>query len=56
MLPFIAALATVYSFSKHATANLREKDDAFNTAVAAFLGGATLGLRSKGISKLARPG
>ncbi|KAI0438656.1 hypothetical protein F4803DRAFT_565127 [Xylaria telfairii] len=40
------ALAAVYSFSKDATANLREKDDAFNTAVAAFLGGATLGLRT----------
>ncbi|KAI0205976.1 hypothetical protein F4808DRAFT_408494 [Astrocystis sublimbata] len=40
------AVTTVYSFSKDATANLREKDDAFNTTVAAFLGGATIGLRS----------
>ncbi|KAI1820094.1 hypothetical protein F4861DRAFT_543268 [Xylaria intraflava] len=41
------ALSTVYSFSKDAVANLREKDDVWNTAVAAFLGGATLGLRTR---------
>jgi hypothetical protein len=41
-----AALTTVYSFSKDAAANLREKDDAFNTTIAAFLGGATIGLKS----------
>ncbi|KAI1360198.1 hypothetical protein F5Y08DRAFT_54785 [Xylaria arbuscula] len=40
------ALTTVYSFSKDAAANLREKDDTFNTTIGAFLGGATLGLRS----------
>lgn len=43
---FTAALGTVYCFSKDATANLREKDDTFNTTVASFLGGATLGLKS----------
>ncbi|KAI0517831.1 hypothetical protein F5B22DRAFT_635693 [Xylaria bambusicola] len=41
-----AALTTVYSFSKDAAANLREKDDSFNITIASFLGGATLGLRS----------
>ncbi|KAJ2992139.1 hypothetical protein NUW58_g2270 [Xylaria curta] len=41
-----ATLATVYSFSKDAAANLREKDDTFNTTIASFLGGATLGLRT----------
>lgn len=43
---FAAALTTVYSFSKVAAANLREKDDTYNTAIASFLGGAALGLRS----------
>ncbi|KAI8953304.1 hypothetical protein F4801DRAFT_576757 [Xylaria longipes] len=42
----ITAVTTVYAFSKDATANLREKDDSFNTTIAAFLGGATLGLRT----------
>ncbi|KAI1151321.1 hypothetical protein F4825DRAFT_366312 [Nemania diffusa] len=42
----IASLRTVYCFSKDATANLREKDDTFNTTVASFLGGATLGLKT----------
>ncbi|KAI0458934.1 hypothetical protein F5B21DRAFT_499996 [Xylaria acuta] len=42
----LTVLTTVYSFSKDATANLREKDDTFNTTIAAFLGGATLGLKS----------
>ncbi|KAI0388863.1 hypothetical protein F5Y17DRAFT_470123 [Xylariaceae sp. FL0594] len=40
------ALATVYNFSKAAAANLREKDDTLNTTIGAFLGGATLGLKS----------
>lgn len=34
----------VYEFSKLASANLREKDDAYNTAIGAFLGGSILGL------------
>ncbi|KAI1125238.1 hypothetical protein F5Y10DRAFT_279609 [Nemania abortiva] len=42
----LAALTTVYSFSKDAAANLREKDDTLNTTIGAFLGGATLGLKS----------
>ncbi|KAI8631844.1 hypothetical protein F5Y19DRAFT_463032 [Xylariaceae sp. FL1651] len=40
------AVATVYSFSKDASANLREKDDSFNTTIGSFLGGATLGLKT----------
>ncbi|KAI1756113.1 hypothetical protein F4782DRAFT_320751 [Xylaria castorea] len=42
----LTVLSTVYCFSKDATANLREKDDTFNTTVAAFLGGAALGLKT----------
>ncbi|KAI3325717.1 hypothetical protein HD806DRAFT_454865 [Xylariaceae sp. AK1471] len=42
----LTALTTVYSFSKDAAANLREKDDTFNTTIGAFLGGAMLGLKT----------
>ncbi|KAI0474203.1 hypothetical protein F4859DRAFT_504664 [Xylaria cf. heliscus] len=48
----LTAVSTVYSFSKDATANLREKDDVFNTAVAAFLGGATAGLRTGRMARI----
>ncbi|KAI2634591.1 hypothetical protein GGS21DRAFT_539395 [Xylaria nigripes] len=41
------ALTTVYYFSNDAVANLREKNDVWNTSIAAFLGGATLGLKSR---------
>lgn len=41
-----AAVGTTYSFVKTASANLREKEDAYNTALAGFLGGSFLGLRS----------
>lgn len=40
------ALCGVYTFSKDASANLREKDDSFNAAIGGFLGGATWALRS----------
>ncbi|TGJ79647.1 hypothetical protein E0Z10_g9119 [Xylaria hypoxylon] len=40
------AITTIYSFSKDAAANLREKDDSLNTAIGSFLGGASLGLRT----------
>ncbi|OTB01976.1 hypothetical protein M426DRAFT_265272 [Hypoxylon sp. CI-4A] len=40
------ALGAVYTFSKDAAANLREKDDTLNVTIASFLGGATIGLRS----------
>ncbi|KAI1347046.1 hypothetical protein F5Y01DRAFT_307818 [Xylaria sp. FL0043] len=39
-------LAAVYMFTKDAAANLREKDDTFNTTIGSFLGGASLGLRT----------
>jgi hypothetical protein len=42
-----ASVGTVYAFTKDAAANLREKDDTLNVTIASFLGGATLGLRSK---------
>ncbi|KAI0128006.1 hypothetical protein BJ170DRAFT_595846 [Xylariales sp. AK1849] len=42
----LTAVPAVYSFVKDASANLRETDDALNTTVGAFLGGAILGLRS----------
>ena len=41
-----AALGGVYEFSRHAAANLREKNDSYNEAIGGFLGGATMGLRS----------
>ncbi|KAI1139239.1 hypothetical protein F5Y05DRAFT_342374 [Hypoxylon sp. FL0543] len=40
------AVATVYNFSKDASANLREKDDTLNVTIASFLSGATIGLRT----------
>ncbi|GAW13594.1 hypothetical protein ANO14919_029810 [Xylariales sp. No.14919] len=42
----LTALTTVYCFSKDAAANLREKDDVWNTTIGSFLGGATLALRT----------
>lgn len=36
----------VYSFTKDATANLRETDDTLNTSVGAFVAGATMALRT----------
>ncbi|KAI1435850.1 hypothetical protein GGR50DRAFT_277588 [Xylaria sp. CBS 124048] len=41
------AITTAYTFSKDAVANLREKDDTWNTTVAAFIAGATGGLKSR---------
>ncbi|KAI0886509.1 uncharacterized protein GGS22DRAFT_186579 [Annulohypoxylon maeteangense] len=45
-IAMFTAVTSVYTFSKDATANLREKDDTWNTTVASFLGGATIGLRT----------
>ncbi|KAI0007869.1 hypothetical protein F4779DRAFT_619177 [Xylariaceae sp. FL0662B] len=36
----------VYAFAQDASANLREKDDTLNVSIAAFLSGATVGLRT----------
>lgn len=41
------AAAAVYGFAKDASANLRQKDDNYNTAIAGFLAGATTGLRTQ---------
>ncbi|KAI1112893.1 hypothetical protein F5Y14DRAFT_419888 [Nemania sp. NC0429] len=48
----LTTLTTVYCFSKDATANLREKEDSLNTCVGAFLGGATLGLRTGSVPRI----
>lgn len=34
-----------YEFTKNASANLREKDDAYNPALGGFMAGTMLGLR-----------
>ncbi|KAI1497291.1 NADH-ubiquinone oxidoreductase-like protein [Biscogniauxia marginata] len=47
-----SAVAAVYTFSKDATANLREKDDTLNVTVGSFLAGSTLGLRAGRISRI----
>ena len=36
-----------YEFTRFASANLRERDDSFNTALGGFFAGSILGLRSK---------
>ncbi|MCJ1378027.1 hypothetical protein MMC17_001123 [Xylographa soralifera] len=40
-----AAMGGTYEFSKLASANLREKDDSWNTAIGGFLAGSVLGMR-----------
>ncbi|KAK4540899.1 hypothetical protein LTR36_008841 [Oleoguttula mirabilis] len=40
-----AAMGGVYEFTKNASANLREKDDAYNPAMGGFMAGTMLGLR-----------
>ncbi|KAJ5190409.1 Mitochondrial inner membrane translocase subunit Tim17/Tim22/Tim23/peroxisomal protein PMP24 [Penicillium cinerascens] len=41
----LAAMGGTYSFVKTASANLREQEDTFNTALGGFFSGAILGLR-----------
>lgn len=41
----LAAMGGTYEFTRLATGNLREKDDAYNTAVGGFLAGSVLGLK-----------
>ena len=36
-----------YEFVKYASANLREKDDSYNTAIGGFLAGGILGLKCR---------
>jgi len=40
-----AAMGGAYEFSKNASANLREKDDAWNPALGGFFAGTMMGLR-----------
>ena len=40
-----------YEFSKLASANLREKDDSWNTAIGGFLAGSILGIRCSPITQ-----
>ncbi|KAK0290697.1 hypothetical protein LTR35_000129 [Friedmanniomyces endolithicus] len=40
-----AAMGGAYEFTKNASANLREKDDAYNPAVGGFFAGTLMGLR-----------
>ena len=42
-----AAMGATYGFTKSAAANLRERDDSWNPAIAGFLAGSIGGLRSK---------
>jgi hypothetical protein len=41
-----AAVGGVYEFSRIASANLRERNDSYNTAIGGFLAGSILGVRS----------
>ena len=42
---YIAAMGGTYEFAKIASANLREKDDSWNTAIGGFLAGSVMGLK-----------
>lgn len=43
----IAAMGGTYEFTRLASANLREKDDSYNSAIAGFLAGSVLGIPRK---------
>ncbi|KAI0895233.1 hypothetical protein F4806DRAFT_497377 [Annulohypoxylon nitens] len=51
-IAMFTAVTSVYLFSKDATANLREKDDTWNTTVSSFLAGSTIGLRTGRIPQI----
>lgn len=42
----IAAVGGAFEFTRKASANLREKDDHYNTAIGGFVAGSLLGIRS----------
>lgn len=48
---FPAAMGGTYEFTKYASANLREKNDSYNSAIGGFLAGSVLGLRCKHLQK-----
>ena len=41
----LATMGGAYEFTRYAAANLREKDDSYNTALGGFLAGSVLGLK-----------
>ena len=43
----IVSVGAAYSFTRAATANLREKDDHWNATIGGFVGGAVGGLKRK---------
>lgn len=45
LIPCIAAVGGTFEFIRVASANLREKDDSWNPAIAGFFAGGILGLR-----------
>ncbi|KAJ5679681.1 NADH-ubiquinone oxidoreductase [Penicillium macrosclerotiorum] len=45
----LAAMGGTYEFAKTASANLREKEDPWNTAIGGFFSGAILGLRARAL-------
>lgn len=42
---YVAAMGGAYAFTKTVSANLRQKEDAWNTAIGGFFGGSMIGLR-----------
>lgn len=46
-----AAMGGTYEFAKLASANLREKDDSWNTAIGGFLAGSIMGIRCSPIAQ-----
>jgi hypothetical protein len=41
---YAAAMGGTYEFTRYASANLREKDDSYNTALGGFFAGSIMGL------------
>lgn len=47
-----AAMGGTYEFSKLASANLREKDDSWNSAIGGFLAGSIMGIKCSPIAQM----
>ncbi|KAF2500071.1 hypothetical protein BU16DRAFT_578097 [Lophium mytilinum] len=50
-----AAMGASYAFAKTASANLREKNDSYNTAIGGFFAGSMMGLKSTNIRVRSTP-
>lgn len=50
-----AGVGVLYQFTKDATANLRQKDDAYGEALAGFMGGTVVGVQSEYLVPLQDP-